>query len=230
MANRNGRGTASAVPRTVRPSARTVTQDPKVLNWVRKQMRLGVTSKRLVALSQTAPDWPLPGRPLSDGSLSTCYCVIYHLEEQGAKWPLEENGDGLGGRRKQARVTRKLRRLSDERTDAQREGRSAVAWQTRFEITKLTGLLTGLELDELELDQHGLDQIGDLYTDMVFLEDWVERMMTEILALLGEQGVRRRIVGLRAMTVANGCTREEEAACADAADRLERKLSLKLPA
>jgi hypothetical protein len=234
-------GAASAAPKpkrkrpkrrrgpTVRASSRTVLHNVDVLNWVRGHTRAGLPSNEIVALSRTADDWPEPGKPLSEGSLVSCRIAIYHLEAQGARWPLQADSGALKRNRRGAtRVGKRAHEIRINRAAARRAGDSVVLWDTAYEITKVSGLLISLDIADIELDEHSLDTINDLHDDMLFLQDWVEQTIGAVQGRLGEQKVRAKIAALRAKTVENGCEPEEEAIAQRAADRLERKLNTKL--
>ena len=72
--------------------------------------------------------------------------------------------------------------------------------------------------------------LGDLNEDLLFLDDWITRSLAAVQGRLGKQELRKTIVALRAKTVANGCTPEEEAAACRAADKLEWRLGARLAA
>jgi hypothetical protein len=215
---------------TVRASTRTVLHDVDVLNWVRGHARSGLASKEIVALSKTAEDWPRPGQYLSDGSLVSCFAAIHHLEEQGARWPLKSDGKALRRGRSwaEARNGKRLHEVGGKRAEARDAGDPTVLWDTATEIGKLSGLMISLDIADIELDEYSLDTVSDLHDDLLFLQDWMEQAMGVIQGKLGEQKLRWKIAALRAKTVANGCDPEEAASAQRAADRLERKLNMKL--
>jgi hypothetical protein len=215
---------------TVRASTRTVLHDVDVLNWVRAHARSGLPSKEIVALSKAAEDWPRPGQYLSDGSLVSCFAAIHHLEEQGVRWPLTSDGKALARARSysEVRVGKRMHELGGKRAAARAVGDPIVLWDTATEIGKLTGLLISLDIADIELDEHSLDTVSDLHDDMLFLQDWMEQTIGAVQGRLGEQKVRAKITALRAKTVENGCTAEEAEIAQRTADRLERKLNVKL--
>lgn len=215
---------------TVIASTRAVAHDVDALNWIRTQARAGLPTKAIVELSRTAEDWPAPGKPLSDGSLAACFAAIHHLEAQGAAWPLRSNGGALRNEKASTRTGRRLHAINTERSAARRAGSPVVLWETAYQITKLSGLLMSVKIEDVELDEHALDTVNDLHDDMLFLQDWIEQTIGAIQARLGEQRIRDKIKGLRAKTVANRCTAEEEASARRAADRLQRKLDARLSA
>jgi hypothetical protein len=228
------RGAASAAPRrkrggeqTVKATARSIVHDFEVLNWVRRQSRLGLSTKEIVEMSQAGHDYPAAGRPLSDGTLAACRCAIYHLEEQGANWPLKGDSKVLISRDSR-QVRKRLHAVTKKRAAARKSGQSIAFWDACYDISKLTGLLISLNIEDADLDEQGLDVLGDLNDDLLFLDDWIGRSLAAVQGRLGEQELRKKIVALRAKTVANGCTVEEEAAARRAADKLEWRLSARL--
>ena len=136
----------------------------------------------------------------------------------------------LAAKKQRSSTGRRLHRVSVYRAQARRDGDSVVLWDTAFEISKLVGLLEGLEVDDIELDEHTADTVNDLHDDMLRLQDWAERVSGAVQGRLGEQAVRQKIAGLRAKTVSRGCSEEEAVAAQRAADRLERRLNNKLVA
>src|SRR5439155_27084341 len=103
---------------TVRHTTRAnVTHSAEVLNWVQPLTRAGYPTKEIVALSRVADDWPLPGEPLTDGTLATVRSAILHLEMQGARFPLPADGGALRGspKKKATELGRRLHRASAER-------------------------------------------------------------------------------------------------------------------
>lgn len=214
---------------TVKPStsSRSVAHSVEVLNWVRRQLRAGLQSQEIVEASRSDEHWPAPGEPLTDRTLSACQCSIYHLEQQGARWPLRQGGTAL---RNGKRVGKRLHQVGSARAAARRNGDPVVLWDTAYDVTKLTGLLQSLNIEDAELDEHGLDLLNDLHDDMLYLQDWSELLIAALQGRLGEQGLRQKIAALRSKTVANGCTLEEAEAAARMADRLERRLTLALTA
>jgi hypothetical protein len=212
---------------TVSSSTRSVLYDPEVLNWVRRHTRTGTSRDDLVRLSETAEDWPAPGRSLSDGSLAAARCAIYHLEQQGARWPLKP--DSTLGNWDAARAGKRLYQIGQKRAAARRDNDPAVIWDTAFQVSKLAWLLMSLNLDDLDLDEEGLDILSDLDNDLLYLQDWTSTILAAVEARLGEQELRKKIAGLEAKTVANGCTPEEEAAARRIASRMRRRLEAVLP-
>src|SRR6185437_57443 len=101
---------------TVTAKSRSVLHRADVINWVRSKSRAGVPTKEMVELSKTADDWPPgPSQPLSDGSLASCFAVIHHLEAQGVRWPLEEEGHALRDRKGPTRTGKRLRHVTTAR-------------------------------------------------------------------------------------------------------------------
>jgi hypothetical protein len=237
--NRGTKGAAdAAAPRLARKRGDKPTiannvslaRDPRILNWVRARTREGFGTKQLVAASRASEDdWPRPGEQLSDGVLASCRAAIHHLEEQGARWPLKDDGGALRkAKRGPTRTGKRLSELGAKRAAARRAGDPIVLWDTCYDITRLTGLLESLNIEDVDLDEHSLDTVNDLHDDMLFLQDWMDRSIGSVQARLGEHGIRQKIRALRAKTVANGCTPEEEAASQRAADRLEHQLRARL--
>lgn len=209
---------------TIRPSGRKVADNPEVLNWIRQLTRKGTPTKRIVRLSH-GDDYPLPGQPLSDGTLSSCRSVIQHLETLGARFPLEPNG-----LRKSGNNSRKLHEVGRNRAAARKAGESLVFWDTAYQVTQLAGLLQTLELADVELDEQNLDTMTDLLEMLLYLAEWMERSLHAITARMGEHAVLSTIEKLRRMTVANGCSEEEADNARRAAARLERQLRAQLEA
>lgn len=235
--SRGTEGAASAAPRLSKRRGPTVGNtgsialEPRVLNWVRARTREGWGSKQIVALSAAGEmTWPLPGEKLSDGVLAACRAAIFHLEAQGARWPLEDNGGALQSKRGPTRTGKRLHEVGTKRAAARRAGDPVVFWDTAYDITKLTGLLESLDIEVIGLDEYSLDTVNDLHDDMLFLQDWMDRTVGAVQARLGEYGIRQKIAALRAKTVANGCEAEEAAAAQRVADLLERKLQARLVA
>jgi putative transcriptional regulator len=125
---------------------------------------------------------------------------------------------------------RRMHRAARERAAARRRGDPAAFWTVCFEISKLISFLEGVDVAELELDEHNLDRLDDLYGDLLRLQDFQIRVMGAVQARLGEQKTREKIQALRSKTVANGCTAEEAELSQRIADRLERKLAQTLTA
>ncbi len=200
-----------------------------VINWVRSKSRAGVPTKEMVALSKTADDWPPgPSQPLSDGSLASIFAVIHHLEAQGVRWPLEEDGRAFQKGKGPTRTGKRLRHVTAARKAAVQGGKDAALWDAAYQVTKLTGYLMSLNIEDASLDEHGLDTLNDLTDDVLYLQEWSERALLSVQARLGEQGVRAKIAALRAKTVENGCTAEEAAMAQRMAVRFERRLSAQL--
>jgi hypothetical protein len=214
---------------TVKQHRGSPAESVEVINWVRKKTRAGVPFDRLLQLSQTADDWPLPGKPLTTGQATACRWVIYHLELQGAHWPLKPEGSLSNGRGPTA-TGKRLHQVGQQRAAARKSGDSIVLWDTAYDITKLCGLLQSLNIEDADLDEYGVDVLNDLHDDMLYLQEWMDVTTAAVQARLGEQELRKKIVALRAKTVANGCTPEEEASARRAADRLERRLAAALSA
>jgi hypothetical protein len=185
----------------------------------------------MVALSKTTDDWPPgPDKPLSDGTLAACYAVIHHLEANGVRFPLEEGGRGVRNGKGPTRTGKRLRQITTARRAALETSTDAALWDAAYQVTKLTGYLMSLNIEDASLDAHGLDVLNDLADDVLYLQDWSDRTLLSVQARLGEQGLRKKIAALRAKTVENGCSAEEAAVAQRMAVRLERKLSAQLGA
>jgi len=210
---------------TIRPSARKVADSPEVLNWIRQLTRKGYSTKKIVDLSKSDGDYPLPGQPLSDGTVSGARSVIVNLELLGARFPLEPNG-----LRRSSNYSRRLHEIGQKRADARKAGESMVFWNAAYEVTQLAGLLQSLELEDVELDEQNLDTMTDLLEMLLYLAEWMERSLHSVTARMGEHAVLSTIEKLRRMTVANGCSEEEADNARRAAIRLERQLRAELTA
>jgi hypothetical protein len=99
-------------------------------------------------------------------------------------------------------------------------------------VTRLASLLSSLELDHLELDGETLDfeRVLHLYESLVLLLEWANATTDAIQNRLGYLAIQRRLAGLRAKTVKNGCSPDEAASAQALADKLEARLPSELVA
>ena len=225
---RKARGSA----RTVSATRRSVVHDVRVLNWVRAVTRAGLTSKQVVDASRAGThDWPLGRGVLSDGSLASCRTAIYHLETQGAQFPLEPAGGLSDGRGRSTPRTRRLHVLAAKRAAARRAADPSQAfWDRAYGVTKLAGALEGLGVETVQLDQYSVDTVSDLDNDLTDLAEWVGRVHGAVVARLGEHRVRVKIAGLRAKTVERGASPHEADSARRRAEVLESRLRERLSA
>lgn len=116
------------------------------------------------------------------------------------------------------------------RTEAKRNGRPLAFWEIAWDASRLVYALAGWKVEDVDLAEDNVETMLETEEDLLYLYDWLDDTIALIHSRLGEDKLRKQIGKLRAKTVANGCTSEEEEAAARAADRLQRKVDNQLTA
>jgi hypothetical protein len=93
-------------------------------------------------------------------------------------------------------------------------------------ISDLCAALESVRIGDYHLDEVSLWRITDIYDDLISVGAWTDRTLSVVQGRLNDSEVREKIKVLRNT---NGRTPSEARAMLALADRLERKLSSRLP-
>jgi hypothetical protein len=190
-----------------------------VLNWVRKRTRAGLGTKEIVELTRTAEDWPRPGSPLSDGTLASCRCAIYHLEDQGVRWPLQP-----GGTKPLTKESgKRLRQLHSQK----RNGRPLNdLWYLQKAVAEHVGVLEGFDLPELDWSEEAQDLILEIHDDLMRAAVWTDSSQEAVVAQMSDLSRLRTLQKLRIRADDPSSAPSERRMAARAADKLKQKHAL----
>jgi hypothetical protein len=110
------------------------------------------------------------------------------------------------------------------RADAKRNGRPIPFWEIGWEVSKMVYGLASWKVEDVPLDYDNMNAMATVEEDLLYLYDWMDETLALIHSRMGEHGMRQQLRKLQARTVENGCTPEEAANAARAAQRLQRKI------
>jgi hypothetical protein len=119
---------------------------------------------------------------------------------------------------------KRMRAARMARADAKRDGRPVAFWEIGWEVSKMVYGLASWKVEDVPLDYDNMNAMATVEEDLLYLYDWMDETLSLIHSRMGEHGMRQQLRKLQARTVANGCTPEEAANAARAAQRLQRKI------